>query len=121
MASQVAAHVTLIYPQEIPSPVELERVAASAAACGTLPGWCWRGGSGWCDQDRPLGQSMVRLGPVDGAAVLVPARVSEQGRSVLWTQALNLRSDLTLLAEKAPGLVRRPGNWTCGDAAQGRF
>jgi hypothetical protein len=34
----------------------------------------------------------------------------EQGRSVLWTQALNLRSDLTRLAEKAPELARRLEN-----------
>ena len=31
----------------------------------------------------------------------------EQGRSVLWTQALNLRSDLARLADKAPGLAER--------------
>jgi len=31
----------------------------------------------------------------------------EQSRSVLWTQALNLRSDLTLLAEKAPDMAER--------------
>jgi molybdenum-dependent DNA-binding transcriptional regulator ModE len=31
----------------------------------------------------------------------------EQGRSVLWTQALNMRSDLTLLADRAPDLARR--------------
>ena len=31
----------------------------------------------------------------------------EQGRSVLWTQALNLRTDLTRLAEKAPDLAER--------------
>ena len=31
----------------------------------------------------------------------------EQGRSVLWTQALNLRSDLTPLTEKAPVLAGR--------------
>jgi CHAT domain len=31
----------------------------------------------------------------------------EQGRSVLWTQALNVRSDLTRLAGKDPGLAER--------------
>ena len=31
----------------------------------------------------------------------------EQGRSVLWTQVLNLRTDLTRLAERASGLARR--------------
>ena len=31
----------------------------------------------------------------------------EQGRSVLWTQALKLRSDLSRLSEKAPGLAER--------------
>jgi hypothetical protein len=31
----------------------------------------------------------------------------EQGRSVLWTQALTLRDDVTRLAEKAPALAER--------------
>jgi hypothetical protein len=31
----------------------------------------------------------------------------EQGRSVLWTQALNMRSDLTALADRAPALAKR--------------
>jgi hypothetical protein len=34
----------------------------------------------------------------------------EQGRSVLWTQALNLRSDITLLATEAPELAGRLDN-----------
>jgi hypothetical protein len=38
-----------------------------------------------------------------GAAV----ELLEQGRSVLWTQALNLRTDLTRLASRAPGLAER--------------
>ena len=33
--------------------------------------------------------------------------VLEQGRSVLWTHVLRLRSDLTLLRERAPGLADR--------------
>jgi hypothetical protein len=33
--------------------------------------------------------------------------LAEQGRSILWTQALNIRSDLTRLAEKAPDLAGR--------------
>jgi 2'-5' RNA ligase superfamily len=32
MASQIAAHVTLIYPEEIPDPIELNQLAETAAA-----------------------------------------------------------------------------------------
>jgi tetratricopeptide (TPR) repeat protein len=48
----------------------------------------------------------------DAAAYLVSdgrrkaaVELLEQGRSILWTQALNLRSDLTQLAERAPDLA----------------
>ena len=37
----------------------------------------------------------------------VAVELLEQGRSVLWTQSLSLRSDLTRLAEHAPGLAER--------------
>lgn len=33
MASQIAAHITLLYPEEIPDPAELDQLAQAAAAC----------------------------------------------------------------------------------------
>ncbi len=33
MASQIAAHITLLYPEEIPDPADLDQLAQSAAAC----------------------------------------------------------------------------------------
>nr|BFE59684.1 hypothetical protein GCM10020063_042100 [Dactylosporangium thailandense] len=37
----------------------------------------------------------------------VAAAWHEQGRSVMWTQLLQLRTDLAMLAESAPGLAQR--------------
>jgi 2'-5' RNA ligase len=33
MASQIAAHISLVYPEEVPDPAELDRLARAAAAC----------------------------------------------------------------------------------------
>ena len=49
--------------------------------------------------------SSIRAGRPDQAVELL-----EQGRSVLWTQALNLRRDLTRLADEAPDLAERLNN-----------
>ena len=56
----------------------------------------------WIGLAGAAGASAVRDGRPEDAVMLL-----EQGRSVLWTQALNLRSDLTSLAEKEPNLARQ--------------
>ncbi|MBB5874129.1 tetratricopeptide (TPR) repeat protein [Allocatelliglobosispora scoriae] len=88
-----------------------------AAAVGFLPRLAWHG------LDRTTREDQLTrwqgLAP-DAAAVAIAAgrpelavELLELGRSVLWTQALHLRGDLSLLAETAPELaadLRRVGD-----------
>jgi hypothetical protein len=80
-------------------------------AVGLLPTVAWHG------LDRATREAQLRqwVGlAADAAACAVldgrpklAVELLEQGRSVLWTHALNLRSDLTHLAENAPDLAER--------------
>ena len=72
----------------------------------------WRG-TAWMATRAELLAQYAGVG-CDAATCLVldgraesAVELLEQSRSVLWTQALNLRSDLTLLAEKAPDMAER--------------
>jgi tetratricopeptide (TPR) repeat protein len=88
-----------------------EAAEGFAAAVGLLPQVAWHG------LDRATREEQLVLWAglaADAAACAVldgrPERsveLLEQGRSVLWTQSLNLRSDLTRLAEQAPELAGR--------------
>ena len=82
-----------------------------AAAVSLLPAVAWHG------MDRPVREEQLTHWAglaADAAACATQAghperavELLEQGRSVLWTQALNLRSDLTRLADVAPELAGR--------------
>lgn len=81
---------------------------AWSLAVGLLPQLAWHG------LDRVTQENELTAWQglaADGAAIAVGAgqperavEMLEQGRTVLWTQALHLRSDLTRLAEQEPGL-----------------
>ena len=80
-------------------------------AVGLLPEVAWHGLdrttreeqlSRWAGLAADAAACMIQ----DGRPTLA-VELLEQGRSVLWTQALNLRSDLTQLAEIAPELASR--------------
>ena len=82
-----------------------------AAAVGLLPIVAWHG------LDRATREEQLSewagLAADAAACALLDARpelaveLLEQGRSVLWAQALNLRGDLTLLPREAHGLAER--------------
>ena len=82
-----------------------------AVAVGLLPTVAWHG------LDRSVREEQLAEWAglaADAAACAVlddrpqlAVELLEQGRSVLWTQALNMRHDLTRLAEKAPHLAER--------------
>ncbi len=91
------------------------RMAAAAdgfaAAVDLLPLVVWRGLDRFTQEDH-----LAELAGLasDAAAAAIAAgqprravELLEQGRQVLWTQALHLRSDLTQLQEKAPELASR--------------
>jgi hypothetical protein len=88
-----------------------EAADGHAAAVGLLSMAAWHG------LDRATRQEQLAqwagLAADAAACAILDARPAlavellEQGRSVLWTQALNLRGDLSLLADKAPGLAER--------------
>ena len=82
-----------------------------AAAVGLLPTVAWHG------LDRTARENQLARWvflAADGAACAIldqrpelAVELLEQGRSVLWAQALNLRGDMARLAAEAPGLAER--------------
>ena len=102
--ASAAAHVGLTH----------EAAEGYSVAVGLLPQAAWHG----LDRATREGQLAQWAGlAADAAASAVldgysrrPVELLEQGRSVLWAQALNLRSDLTRLAQKHPGLAERLDN-----------
>ena len=88
-----------------------EAVEGFAVAVGLLPTAAWHGLDRATREER-LAQ-FAGLATDAAACAILDARpelaveLLEQGRSVLWTQALNLRSDLTRLAENAADLAER--------------
>ncbi|MFE4828541.1 CHAT domain-containing protein [Streptomyces sp. NPDC056672] len=84
-----------------------------ATATGLLPLLAWRG------LDRPTREGLLQqsagLGPEAAASAIAagePERaveLLEQGRSVLWGQLLDTRTDLTALREAHPGIATRLG------------
>jgi len=82
-----------------------------AAAAGLLPTVAWHGldratREEWLAQWTGLAAEAATCAVLDARPGLA-VELLEQSRSVLWTQALNLRSDLALLAETHPGLAKR--------------
>ena len=80
-------------------------------AVGLLPAVAWHG-LGRATREEQLAQWAGLTADAAGCAILdsrpeLAVELLEQGRSVLWTQALNLRSDLTRLAGTAPELADR--------------
>ena len=80
-------------------------------AVGLLPTAAWHG-LDRATREEQLAQFAGLATDAAACAVLdarpeLAVELLEQGRSVLWTQALNLRSDLTRLTEKAPDLAER--------------
>lgn len=82
-----------------------------AEAVGLLPLVAWHG-LGRATREEHLGKTASLPGDAAAYAVLDghpdhAVELLEQGRSVIWTQALNLRSDLTQLADNHPDLAGR--------------
>lgn len=82
-----------------------------SAAVGLLPETVWHGAERSTQEEHLTRWSSLAT---DAAACAVTAgepcravEMLEQGRSVLWTQALRLRSDLSRLHEQAPDLAAR--------------
>jgi tetratricopeptide (TPR) repeat protein len=88
-----------------------EAAQGFAAAVGVLPELVWHG-LARATKAEQLSQ-LAGLAADAAACAVLDGRpqdaieILEQGRSVLWTQALHLRSDLSRLEEKAPDLARR--------------
>lgn len=81
------------------------------AAVGLLPAVAWHGLDRSTRQEQ-LAQWAGLAGDAAACAVLdgrprLAVELLEQGRSVLWAQALDLRTDLTRLTEAAPDLAAR--------------
>ena len=88
-----------------------EAAAGYAAAVGLLPVVAFHG-LDRATREEQLAQWAGVAADAAACAILdgrpeTAVELLEQGRSVLWTQALNLRSDLTRLASQAPGLAER--------------
>jgi hypothetical protein len=88
-----------------------EAAEGYAAAVGLLPAVAWHG-LDLATREEQLAQWAGLAADAAACAVLdarpeLAVELLEQGRSVLWAQALNLRSDLTRLTEIAPGLAGR--------------
>ena len=82
-----------------------------AAAIGLLPLLAWHGLDRATREEQlarwaGLAADAAACAVQDGRPELA-VELLERGRSVLWTQALNLRSDLSRLSEKAPDLATR--------------
>jgi len=88
-----------------------EAAAGYAAAVGLLPVVAFHG-LDRATREEHLAQWAGLAADAAACAVLngrpeTAAELLEQGRSVLWAQALNLRTDLTRLAGQAPDLAER--------------
>jgi len=88
-----------------------EATEAYTLAVGLLPEIAWHG-LGRATREEQLSQWGGLAADAAACAVMdarpeLAVELLEQGRSVLWTQALNLRSDLADLADKAPDLAER--------------
>jgi tetratricopeptide (TPR) repeat protein len=80
-----------------------------AAAVGLLPTVAWHGLDRATREDQ-LARWVFLAADAAACAILdnrpeLAVELLEQGRSVLWTQALNLRGDLARLAAEVPGLA----------------
>jgi len=82
-----------------------------SAAVGLLPATVWHGAERSAQEEHLTRWSSLAT---DAAACAITAgeprravEMLEQGRSVLWTQALSLRSDVSRLREQAPDLAAR--------------
>jgi hypothetical protein len=81
------------------------------AAVSLLPSVAWHGldratRQRQLEQSANLAADAAVCAALDGHADRA-VELAEQSRSLLWTQALNLRSDLSELAERAPDLAER--------------
>ena len=88
-----------------------EAAEGYAAAVGLLPAVAWHG-LDLATREEQLAQWAGLAADAAACAVMdarpeLAVELLEQGRSVLWAQALNLRSDLTRLTEIAPDLAER--------------
>jgi hypothetical protein len=88
-----------------------EAAEGAALAVQLLPAVAWHGLDRRTRQEQleqyaGVGCDAATCLVLDGRAESA-VELLEQSRSVLWTQALNLRSDFTRLAEKAPDLAER--------------
>ena len=91
-----------------------EAAEGYAAAVGLLPTVAWHG-LNLATREEQLAQWAGLAAEAAACAVLdarpeLAVELLEQGRSVLWAEALNLRSDLTRLADKSPDLAGRLHN-----------
>jgi tetratricopeptide (TPR) repeat protein len=82
-----------------------------AAAIGLLPTVAWHG-LDRATREEQLAQWSGLAANAAACAILaarpkLAVELLEQGRSILWAQALNLRSDLARLAQKAPHQAER--------------
>jgi hypothetical protein len=90
---------------------EHEAAEGYRVAVGMLPQVAWHG-LNRVTREEHLAQWAGLAADAAACAVLdgrpeLAVELLEQGRSVLWTQALNLRGDLSRLAEQAPELAGR--------------
>jgi hypothetical protein len=88
-----------------------EATEGFAAAVQLLPTVAWHGldratRANQLQQWTGLAADAAACAALDGRPELA-VELLEEGRSVLWTQALNMRNDLTRLAERAPELAER--------------
>jgi len=97
--------------------MDTERLASAAKGYATavtlLPEVAWHG-LGPTARAEHLSQWPGLAADAAASAILagnpeLAMEMLEQGRSLLWTQALHLRSDLTDLIERAPDLARQLG------------
>jgi 2'-5' RNA ligase superfamily len=79
MAAQIAAHVTVIYPEEIPGPARLQERAAAAAA-ETAP-FDLETGPAFCD-GPPSGGVFLRIHDPDGGLRAFRAAAIPAGRAI---------------------------------------
>jgi predicted metal-dependent phosphoesterase TrpH len=91
-----------------------EAAEGYAVAVGLLPTVAWHG-LDRATREEQLAQWAGLAADAAASAIIdrrpdLAVELLEQGRSVLWTQALNMRNDLTRLPPSASGLARRLEN-----------
>jgi hypothetical protein len=87
MAAQIAAHVTVIYPEEIPGPARLQERAAAAAA-ETAP-FDLETGPAFCD-GPPSGGVFLRIHDPDGGLRAFRAAAIPAGRAISFPPHLTI-------------------------------